>query len=323
MGISRRSVLVFAALGAVPFASAQAQDYPNRTIRLILPFAAGGGADTYGRPLAQQVSKSVGQPVVIENITGAGGIIGTQIAARSPADGYTFLMISGSNAVNETLYPNRGFDLQKDFDPVTLVAVQPFVLVVNKDVPIRTLPELIALAKAKPGQLAFATPGAGTIHHMSMEYLRSRAGIDLLHVPYKQSGAGRTDLLSGQVQIMMDGLATMQTHIKSGAVRAIAITSPKRISSAPELPTIAETVPGYEADSFAAFLAPRGTPPDAIGRFQKEVAAALQRPETQEAYRAIDTTAVGSTPEEMGAFLAREIAKWRDVVNQSGVRLVQ
>lgn len=301
--------------------SAQAQGYPNRPIKFILPFAAGGGGDTFARPLAQMLAETLGQQVIIENITGGAAIVGTEVAARAPADGYAFLMMSNAHAINETLHPKLGYNLFKDFAPVTQLCTFSLVLVVNPSLPANSLSELIALAKSRPGKLAYASSGLGSIYHLPMELLKSMAGVDMLHVPYKSSATARTDILSGQVQLMFDGLATMQPFIKANRVRALGISSARRSEAAPELPTIAEAaLPGFEGDGWLGFAAPAGTPPAIINRMQAEIATILTRPQVRASYVAQAAEPIGSTPAQYGAFLKQEVEKWGKVIRVSGAK---
>ena len=230
--------------------AAQAQDYPNRPIRMILPFAAGGAGDVFARPLVQELSKSLGQQIVIENITGAAAQIGTKVAAGAPPDGYTLLMISNAVAINETLSPKRGYDLVKDFAPITQLNSLSLMLVANPKFPPKSVAELIALSKAAPDKYNYASSGVGSIYHLPMELLNSMAGIKLQHVPYRSSGQARTDVIAGEPPMMFDGLVTMLGHVQQGQVRALGVAGSKRFEGAPDVPTIAETVPGYEADAW-------------------------------------------------------------------------
>ena len=300
---------------------AQPQGYPNRPVKFILPFAAGGGGDTFARPLAQMLAEPLGQQVVIENIVGAAAIVGTEVAARAPADGYTFLMMSNAHAINETLHPKLSYDLFRDFAPVTQLCTFSLVLVVHPSLPANSLSELIALAKSRPGKLAYASSGLGSIYHLPMELLKSMAGVDMLHVPYKSSGTARADILSGQVQLMFDGLATMQPFVKTNRVRALGISSARRSEAAPELPTITEAaLPGFEGDGWLGFAAPAGTPPAIVNRMQAEIATILTRPQIRASYVAQAAEPIGSRPAQYGAFLRQEVEKWGKVIRASGAK---
>jgi tripartite-type tricarboxylate transporter receptor subunit TctC len=300
---------------------AQAQSYPNRQIRMILPFAAGGAGDTFARPLVQALSQSLGQPIVIENIVGAAAIIGTQVAARAPADGYTLLMVSNALAIGETLSPKRGYLLLREFTPITQLNALSLVLVANPKLPVKSVAELIALAKSQPGKLNYASSGVGSIYHLPMEHLKSMTGIDIQHVPYKSSSQARMDVIAGEPSMMMDALATMQGQIKENQVRAIGVASLKRTETAPDIPAIAETVPGYSGDAWLGFMAPAGTPPDIVNKLQSEIAKVLATPEVRAAYRAQDAVPVASTPAAFGAFLNDEIEKWGKAIHTAGIKI--
>lgn len=325
--IARAALAAVLAMFAVvpPAAHAQqaAQNYPNRSIKLILPFAAGGAGDTFARPLAQALSQSMGQPVVIENIVGAAAVIGTQVAARAPADGYTLLMVSNALAIAETMSPKRGYLLMREFTPVTQLNSLSLVLVVNPKMPVKTVADLIALAKAQPGKLNYASSGVGSIYHLPMEHLKTMAAIDMQHVPYKSSSQARMDVIAGEPSLMMDALATMQGQIKANQVRAIGVASLKRTETAPDLPAISETVPGYSGDAWLGFMAPAGTPPEIVNKLQQEIAKVLAQPDVRAAYRAQDAVPVASTPAEFGKFLNVEIDKWGKAIKSAGIPIQQ
>lgn len=316
-----RGYLLAAVLALALAPAAHAQSYPVKPIRMILPFAAGGAGDTFARPLVQLLSQSLGQPVVIENIVGAAAIIGTQVAARAPADGYTLLMVSNALAIGETLSPKRGYVLLREFTPITQLNALSLVLVANPKLPVRSVAELIALAKSQPGKLNYASSGIGSIYHLPMEHLKSMTGIDIQHVPYKSSSQARMDVIAGEPSMMMDALATMQGQIKENQVRAIGIASLKRTETAPNIPAIAETVPGYSGDAWLGFMAPAGTPPDIVNKLQSEIAKVLARPDVRAAYRAQDAVPVASTPAAFGAFLKDEVEKWGKAIHAAGIKI--
>ena len=256
---------------------------------------------------------------MIENIVGAAAIIGTQVAARAPADGYTLLMVSNALAIGETMSPKRGYLLMREFTPITQLNALSLVLVTNPKLPVKSVADLIALAKSQPGKLNYASSGVGSIYHLPMEHLKSMAGIDIQHVPYKSSSQARMDVIAGEPSMMMDALATMQGQIKENQVRAIGVASLKRTETAPDIPAIAETVPGYSGDAWLGFMAPAGTPPEIVNRLQSEIAKVLATPEVQAAYRAQDAVPVASTPAAFGTFLNDEIDKWGKAIRSAGI----
>jgi len=297
---------------------ASAQDYPTRPIRLMVPFTPGGGTDLLARIVAQKMSEGLGQPIVVDNRPGANTLIATEALVRAAPDGYTLLMQTNNLAANPTLYRGKiSFDTVKDIAPVSLVAGNPHVLVVNPSVPATNLKEYIALAKAKPGTISFASAGSGTVNHLSGELLKMLAGIDILHVPYKGSGSVMPDLLGGQVNSLFAAMPTVTGYIKEGKLRAIAVTTPKRFKGLPDVPTIAEQgYPGYDFSSWFGIVAPAGTPKPIIDRLQREVVKALKDPGVQE--RLHDYEIFGSTPEEFGAFIRADIDKQAKLIKASG-----
>ena len=303
--------------------AALAQAWPNKPVRLVVPFPAGGTTDILARAMAQKLSESLGQAFVVDNRPGAGGNIGSDIVAKSAPDGYTLLMGTvGTHAINPGLYPKMPYDHVKDFVPVVLVAGVPNVLVVHPDVPVRSVADLVALARAKPGTINFASSGAGTSIHLSGELFKSLAGVQITHVPYKGSAPALTDLLGGQVQIMFDNLPSALPHIKSGKLRALAVTSTKRAPALPDLPTIAESgVPGFEASSWFGILAPAGTPRDIVMRINVEANKALQSAEMKEKLLGQGAEAVGNPPEFFADTIRTETTKWAKVVKDSGAKV--
>ena len=307
--------------------AAQAQtaaNYPNKPIRMIVPFSAAGTTDILARAIGQELTKAWGQPVVVENRPGAGGNTGADVVAKAPADGYTLLMGAVSPmAINVTLYyPKLPYDVVKDFAPVTLVATVPNLLVVHPSVPVTTVKELIALAKAKPGQLTFASSGNGTSIHLSGELFKSMAGVDMLHIPYKGSGPAITDLIGGQVNMMFDNMPSVLAQVKGGKLRAIAVTTRERSPALPEVPTIAESgLPGFDASSWFGIFAPAGTPKDIVAKLSTAVAKSLHTTEMKERLAGQGAVAVGNTPEQYGEFVKTEIAKWAKVVKASGAKI--
>ncbi len=319
--ISRNLARVTVALALmVVAASLFAQTYPARPIRMILPFT--GGGDMLARPLAQMLGESLGQPVFVENIVGGQTLVGTEAAARAPADGHTILMITNSAAINQILRNDLRVDLFRDFVAVTQLCTFTLVLVTHPAVPVQSLQGLIAHAKAHPGKLAYGS--AGPLYTLPMEMFKTMAGIDILYVPYKASAQSRIDVLSGQIQVLMDGLTSMLPQIKAGKVRAMAVAGMKRSHAAPDVPTFAESgLPGYDGDGWIGFLAPAGTPAEAVNRLHSEMAKILTRPAVQAFYRENANEPIVSTPAAFAAFLKQDTAKWAKVLRESGVKLAE
>jgi tripartite-type tricarboxylate transporter receptor subunit TctC len=317
----RRLALAVTMACIAPIALAQA--YPNHAIRLVVPFPAGGTTDILARDVAKKLTETLGQAVVVDNRPGAGGNIGADIVAKSSPDGYTLLMGTvGTHAINPSLYAKMPYDHVKDFVPVVLVAGVPNVLVVNPSVPINSVADLIKLAKAKPGAINFASSGSGTSIHLSGELFKTMAGVDITHVPYKGSSPALTDLMGGQVQIMFDNLPSSLALIKSGKLRAIAVTSLKRAPALPDVPTIAESgLPGFEASSWFGILAPAGTPAPIVAKLNAEVNKYLQSPEGKEQLLAQGAEIAGGSPEKFVAHIRAETDKWAKVVKASGAKV--
>jgi tripartite-type tricarboxylate transporter receptor subunit TctC len=308
-------------LALLPAAAAAQTAYPSKPVHLVVPSASGGGTDILARALAQKFSESLGQQFVVENRAGAGQIIGIELVARSPADGYTLLMAASAIALNPIIYKTVPYDPVRDFAPITQVARLPNVLVVNASAPMASLADLIAYAKSHPGQLDFASAGTGTSPHMSVELLKSMAGIDLVHIPYKGTTPGVIDLLAGHVSLMMPNILTALPHIKAGKLRALGVSSATRSEALPEVPAIAEAgLPGYESVQWYGLLAPAGTPRDIVARIHAETARALRLPDVRERLAADGAEPVGSAPEEFAAFIKSEIVKWRKVAQTAGIK---
>ena len=317
----RRRALLAAAL-ALWAGGAFAQPYPSKPIRLIVPFTPGGSTDILGRAIGQKLAEALGQQVVIENRPGAGGSIGAEAAARAAPDGYTLLMGHiGTLAVNPSLYPKLGYDPLKSFVPVAWVARVTNVLVVNPAVPAQTVQELVKLARDQPGRLRYGSGGNGSAAHLATEYFKLRTQTDIVHVPYKGTGPAVTDLLGGQIEVMMTGAPAVMSHVKAGKMRALAISSAQRIESLPDLPTIAEAgVPGFEAIQWYGVVAPAGTPDAVIARLNAEINRALATPELKARLVAEGAEAAPTTPQAFGAFIAAEIERWRPVIQKAGLK---
>jgi tripartite-type tricarboxylate transporter receptor subunit TctC len=304
--------------------AAQAADYPSRPVRIIVPFAPGGSADVYARFIGQRLQDALGQPFVIDNRPGAGSLIGTDAVARSAADGYTLLLMSNAHTVNESLIPNRPFQLMRDFAPVAPINAADLVLVAKAGLPARSIGELIRLAKARPGALSYASSGPGTPYHMAGELFKAMSGTSIVHIPYKTSSGARTDVLGGQVDLMFDAITTMSEHVRSGKIKALATTGRTRSAVLPEVPTVAESgVPDYEATLWLGLLAPRGTPAAVVERLNAEVSKIAADPEVRKAWEAQGTTPMVMGVEEFTRYLNDDIAKWTRIVKLSGAKAEQ
>jgi tripartite-type tricarboxylate transporter receptor subunit TctC len=303
-------------------APAVAQGYPNRPIKMIVPLAAAGTGDTLARTVGEEMAKELGQPVVIENKPGAGGLVGTEMVAAAPADGYTLLAVSPSHVINPALYVNKKtYDALKGFEPITVMANTHQMIVAHPSVAARDLKELIAYAKKNPGKLNYGSAGTGSATHLNMELFKSMAGVDIVHVPYKGSTQARNDVLSGQVQLAMDGLLPVQPLIKDGRLKAIAITSSGRARSNPEIPTIGEVVPGYASDTWYGIVVPAGTPKDIVAKLHAAAVKALNAPAVRERLTKLGAEPVGNSPEDFRKLLEREQALWAKVVKDSGAKV--
>jgi tripartite-type tricarboxylate transporter receptor subunit TctC len=320
---SRLALGLIAALLAMPIfgEAAQAEDYPSRPIRIVVPFGPGGPADVAARLVGNVLQESLGQPFVIENRTGAGGIIGTQEAAKSPPDGYTLLMMSNTQTANESLVPiaQRKYDLMRDLAPIATINASDLVIVVHPDVPAKTLSEFIALAKSQPGKLNYASSGQGTPYHMAGELFKTMAGVDIVHVPYRNSGEARSGVIGGQVQMMIDAVPAMAPNINEKQVRALATTGTARSSVLPDVPTVTEAgVPGYEATIWLGLMAPAGTPKPIVDKLNAAVSAFVKRPEIVKLWREQGALPMSMSAEEFDKFLRDDIAKWAEVVKKFG-----
>jgi tripartite-type tricarboxylate transporter receptor subunit TctC len=306
---------------ALSFGAAQAQDYPNHPVKIIVPFAAGGPADIYARFVGQRLQEALGQPFVVEDRPGGGSIVGTDAAAKSPHDGYTLLLISNTHTVNESLIPSKPFALTRDFVPIAPINYSDLVMVVHPSVPAKTLAEFIALAKREPGKLNYASSGPGTPYHMAGELFKAMAGVNIVHVPYKGSSGARTDIVGGQVQMMFDAVTTMSEHVKAGQVRALATSGKVRSTVLPDVPTLSEAgVPGYEATIWLGVVAPKGTPPAVVNKLNAEITKIVARPEVQREWAAQGAVAMTMSPEAFGKYIAEDIVKWERIVKISGAK---
>lgn len=316
----------FSGLAAAQDKAAQdkaAAAYPNKPIRMIVPFAPGGGLDISTRLIGQKLTEKWGQSVVVDTRPGAATIVGTEIASKAAPDGYTMLMITTTFAINPSLYAKLPYNPLKDFSPVTQLNSQPNIVVVNASLPVSSVKDLIAMAKGKPGELTFATPGAGSAPHLSAELFQRTAGIQMIHVPYKGIPPAITDLIGGRISMLFTTTISAVPHIKAGKVKGLAITSAKRLDSMPEVPTIGETLKGYSAEAFQGMVAPAGVPRPIVDKLAREVIAALQTPDLVKAFAASGAVAVGSTPAEFTTFLNTEMAKWGKVIKEANIKLEQ
>jgi tripartite-type tricarboxylate transporter receptor subunit TctC len=314
-----RGATATAALPALPH-PARAQTYPSRPIRLILGFAAGGSADIVARLIAQHIADKIGQPVIVENRTGASSNIAGEAVARSAPDGYTLFLVTTVNAINATFFDNLKFDLRRDFAPVSGVTRVPNVLNVNPSVPANNVADFIAYAKASPGKLNMASTGNGTSIHLAGELFKSMTGTNLVHVPYRSPPQAMTDLLAGQVQVMFDVMTQGLQHIKEGRLRALGVTTATRSPALPDVPTIADTVPGYEASSWSGICAPAGTPAEIVDMLNRQIQAAMADPAIKARLAGFGSTAITGSPDEFARFLADETDKWGKVVRAANVK---
>ena len=314
---------VLAALAAAFLATGAgaADTYPSRPVKIIVPFAAGGPADVYARVLGSRLEKALGQAFVVEDMPGGGSIVGTAAVAKSQPDGYTLLMMSNTHTVNESLIKEKPFQLMRDFVPVAPVNYSDLVLVVHPSVQAKTLKELIALAKSKPGVLNYASSGPGTPYHMAGELFKAMAGVDIVHVPYKGSSGARTDVLGGQVQMMFDAITTMAPNVEAGKVKALGTSGRARSTVLPNVPTISEAgVPGYEATIWLGIMAPKATPRAVVERLNQEIRRIVSLPEVKGEWAKQGAVAMSMTPEEFDKYLLDDIQKWARVVKVSGAK---
>src|SRR4051794_34455447 len=312
------ALMLAAALLALPI-DAPAQDYPARPVKIVVPFGAGGPADVTARQIGAIMQENFGQPFVVENRTGAGGVIGTVEVTKSPPDGYTLLMMSNTQTANESLVPQRKYELMRDLAPIAPINYSDLVIVVHPSVPAKTLAEFIALAKSQPGKLNYASSGQGTPYHMAGELFKTMAGIDVVHVPYRNSGEARSGVIGGQVQMMIDAVTAMAPNVTEGQVRALATTGKTRSSVLPDVPTAVEAgVAGYEATIWLGLMAPAGTPKPVIDKLNAAVNAAIRRPDIVKLWTGQGAVPMSMTPEEFERYLRGDIVKWAEVVKKFG-----
>lgn len=319
--LTRRTLLAASALAAFA-SSAGAQDFPTRPVTLVIPFAAGGSTDVVGRIIGERMAQELGQQVVVENRAGAGGSLGAGTVARAAPDGYTILMGTvATHALNPLILAQSPYDPVADFAPVSLLVVVPNVLAVNPELPVETVQELIDMAKADPGALAYASSGNGTPLHLSGELFKSMAGVDIQHVPYQGSGPALTEVIGNQVPIIFDNLPSASAHITAGTLRPLGVTTSERAPSFPDVPTIADTLPGYETYTWNALFAPAGTPPEVVERLNAAALAALADPAVAARMDEFSAQIVGSSPDELAAHVEAEMAKWKPVVEGANIKV--
>ena len=324
MKLSRRKLLRLAAAAAslpVVCRTARAQAYPSRPVRIVVGQTAGSGTDTAARLLGQWLSNRLGQPFIVENQPGAGGNIATAAVVRAPADGYTLLTAIVANAINDTLYDNLNFSFVRDIAPVAGIFRVPQVMVVNSAFPATTVPEFIAYAKANPGKINMASPGIGSIQHVAGELFKFKTGVDMVHVPYRGTGPALTDLLAGQVQVMFDVTSISAAHVKAGRLRALAVTTAARADVLPDIPIMADFVPGYESSAWVGFGAPKDTPAAIIDTLNREVNAGLADPTVAASIARLGGTVIAMSPAEFGKLTAADAEKWAQVIRAAGIKM--
>jgi putative tricarboxylic transport membrane protein len=301
--------------------AALADDYPSRPIRIVVPYAPGGGADTVARIVAKRVGDTIGQTIVIENRGGAGSIIGTEMVAKAEADGYTLLLgQSGPISINPAVYKDLRYDPERDFAPVTMTTAYPYILVVNAKLPVRSLQDFVALAKSKPGAMNYGTTGIGAANHLVTELFNGKAGLKMAHIPYRGTALAVADLVGEQVTVVFGDPVSVLPHMQAGTLRALAVTSPQRSAVAPDVPTVAESgYPGFDAIAWHGILAPAKTPPAIVRKLNAEIVSALQHPETKDLLVKQAMQTVGNTPEEFAAFIKKDIAIWKAVAAEADV----
>ncbi len=321
MKVARRRFLQFAAgIAALPASIVWAQAYPTRPVRLIVGLPAGGTPDIYARLIAEWLSERLGEPFVVENRPGASGNIATELVVRAAPDGYTLLLVIAPNVINATLYPDLKYNFIRDTAPVASIGGSPFVMVVNPSFPANTVPEFIAYAKANPGKINVGSTGIGNLTHMAAELFKMMAGVDLLHVPYRGETAAQADLLSDRVQVMFDPVPSSLGYVRSGKLRALAVTAAAPMEMLPGLPTMAQFLPGYEVTGVTGIVAPRGTPAEIIATLNKEINAGLADPKIKTRFADLGSATLIGTPEDFGKVIAAETAKWAKVIKFADIK---
>jgi tripartite-type tricarboxylate transporter receptor subunit TctC len=314
------ALIVLVGIATIPALPTKADDYPTRPVKVIVPFGAGGPTDVYARAVAEELRKSLHQTFIMENRPGAGTTIGTEVVAKSPPDGYTLLMVSGTQTVNETLYGHKQYQLMRDLVPIAPLIDTDLVLVVHPSVPAKNVSELLALARAKPGAINYGSSGPGSNYHMAGELLKNLTGIDIVHVPYKGSTGARNDILSGQIQILFDSVPTMAPMIKAGLVRALATTGKVRSTTLPDVPTFAEAgIPDFNATLWVGFMAPAGTPQPIVDKLGQEITKILARADIKEAWEKTGATPIVMTQPEFKTFMDAQITKWANVIKANHI----
>ena len=323
MTIARRGLAALAITVALS-TSAFAQGWPNKPIRMVVPYTPGGYTDLMARTVGQKISEALGQPIIFENRPGANAIIGTDVVAKAAPDGYTFGTVIAAHAVNATLNPKLPYDTMKDFTYVSLMSVAPLIIIANNALPANNIKELVALAKAKPGELNFASSGVGAAAHLTMEMFKARMGIDMQHVPYKGTAGALQDTVGGRINVMFDIVGPLMPQVKAGNVKALGLAAREQIPSAPGVPTIIEQgVPDFVSGTWAGIIAPAGTPKEIVDRIAAEAKKALADPAMKAKLAEQGIVAVGNTPDEYRAFVAEEIARWAKVIKDAGIKMEQ
>ena len=301
---------------------ATAASYPDKAVRVVVGFSAGGTTDVAARIIAKELGDDLGESFVVENKPGAGSNIGAELVARAKPDGYTLYMVAVTSTINQTLYKNLSFDIVKDFSPIALVIKVPNILVVNPSLPVKNVQELVSYLKAHPGKVSFASSGSGTSIHMAGELFKLRAGVDIVHIPYKGSAPAMTDLIGNQVQMMFDNMPSAWPHVQAGKLRALAVTTAERSATAPEIPTMMESgFDKFDVSSWFGLIAPAGTPPEIIAKLNASVQKALAKPEVQQRFKDLGAVTARTTPSEFGAFIKSEVEQWGTVVKASGAKV--